>query len=250
MATPNHRKSTVDEIRRRFDGDVERFSHLESGQSATIDAPLVMNLVAAAAVASTSPIRKVLDVGCGAGNYTLKLLSVAGVDFDVDLLDLSRPMLDRAAERVGASSHGAIRTFAEDFRTAELEENAYDVVLAAAVLHHLRDDSDWEAAFAKLYRVVAPGGGVWISDLVTHDAAKVQDVMWARYGAYLSALGGEEYRDRVFAYIEREDSPRSVGYQLDLLRRVGFSQVELLHKNSCFAAFGAVKGVKQEVVGR
>jgi hypothetical protein len=43
------------------------------------------------------------------------------------------------------------------------------------------------------------------------------------------------------AYIELEDSPRPVTWQLDLLRRVGFGQVELLHKNSCFAAFGAVK---------
>ncbi|MEM7336054.1 MAG: class I SAM-dependent methyltransferase, partial [Chloroflexota bacterium] len=30
-------------------------------------------------------------------------------------------------------------------------------------------------------------------------------------------------------------------YQLDLLKQVGFSQVELLHKNSAFAAFGAIK---------
>jgi tRNA (cmo5U34)-methyltransferase len=46
----------------------------------------------------------------------------------------------------------------------------------------------------------------------------------------------------VFAYIDQVDSPRPLGYQLDLLRRVGFQSVEVLHKNSCFAAFGAVKG--------
>jgi tRNA (cmo5U34)-methyltransferase len=34
---------------------------------------------------------------------------------------------------------------------------------------------------------------------------------------------------------------RSVTWQLELLRRIGFGQVELLHKNSCFVAFGAVK---------
>ena len=31
-------KSTVEEIRRRFDADVERFSNLETGQSATAEA--------------------------------------------------------------------------------------------------------------------------------------------------------------------------------------------------------------------
>ena len=62
-----------------------------------------------------------------------------------------------------------------------------------------------------------------------------------RYGAYLESLGGEEYRRKVFDYIDREDSPRPVAYQLDLLRRVGFSEVDLLHKNSCFTAFGGKK---------
>ena len=38
-------KSTVDEIRQRFDADVERFSNLETGQSATADAPLGMELI-------------------------------------------------------------------------------------------------------------------------------------------------------------------------------------------------------------
>lgn len=73
--------------------------------------------------------------------------------------------------------------------------------------------------------------------------------MWERYGEYLSSIGGESYRDKVFGYIDREDSPRPVTFQLDLLRRVGFSDIELLHKNSCFAAFGAIKanwGLKNE----
>src|SRR4051812_36353726 len=92
-------KSTVDEIRARFDADVERFSNLETGQSATVDAPLAMTLIADAAAASTPHARHMLDVGCGAGNYSLRLLErLTGLD--VTLVDLSRPMLDRAAERV------------------------------------------------------------------------------------------------------------------------------------------------------
>ena len=46
---------------------------------------------------------------------------------------------------------------------------------------------------------------------------------------------------KVFEYIDKEDSPKPVTYQLDLLRKVGFRHIDLLHKNSCFAAFGAVK---------
>lgn len=60
-------------------------------------------------------------------------------------------------------------------------------------------------------------------------------------GNYFVSHGGEAYRDQVFTYIDREDSPRPVTFQLELLRAVGFSRVEMLHKNSRFAAFGAVK---------
>lgn len=73
MATRTE-KSTVDEIRLRFDNDVERFSNIETGQSATIDAPLAMELVVNASAAATPAANSVLDLGCGAGNYTIRLL--------------------------------------------------------------------------------------------------------------------------------------------------------------------------------
>lgn len=236
-------KSTTEDIRQRFDADVERFSNLETGQSATIDAPLAMELITRAAVASTTQIRRVLDIGCGAGNNTLKLLQYAPVSFDCDLVDLSLPMLQRATERVQMVSSGSVRALQGDFRSIDLKKEGYDVILAAAVLHHLRDERDWETTFRKIYHVTAPGGSVWITDLVAQETGPIQELIWKRYEAYLLDLGGEAYRDKVVAYIEQEDSPRPVTWQLDLLRRVGFRQVELLHKNSCFAAFGAVKQV-------
>src|ERR1041385_5057286 len=143
-------KSSVDEIRQRFDADVERFSNLDTGQSATVDAPLAMALVAEAAAATTPHARHVLDVGCGAGNYTLKLLQHLP-NLDVTLIDLSRPMLDRAAERVGAATAGRVTTIQGDVREIELPEAGFDVVLAAAVLHHLRTDAEWRAVFAAFH---------------------------------------------------------------------------------------------------
>jgi len=141
-----------------------------------------------------------------------------------------------------AANQGRVVTHQADFRTASLPSESFDVVLAAAVLHHLRDDADWRTAFEKIHSLLRPGGSLWVTDFVSHETPSVQALMWDRYGEYLVSLNGSEYRDKVFEYVDREDSPRPVTWQLDLLRQVGFSEVELLHKNSCFAAFGAIKG--------
>src|SRR5262249_5829024 len=231
------KKSTPDQIRQRFDQDVERFSNLETGQSATIDAPLVLELITAAAAATHPGAKDLLDVGCGAGNYTLKLLEKLP-DLNVTLIDLSQPMLDRAVERVGKVARGRVTPMRGDVRELKLGEGQFDIILAAAVLHHLRDDAEWETVFAAFHRALRPGGSILISDLVSHEFPAVQAMMWARYGEYLKQLKDEAYRDHVFAYVEREDTPRSVSYQLELLKRVGFRTVEVLHKNSNFAAFG------------
>ena len=240
MNTPLYQKSTIEEIRERFDHDVERFSNLETGQQATIDAPLAMELITNAAISATPDASFVLDIGCGAGNNTLKLLQLKN-PLDCDLIDLSKPMLEKAENRIRAVNTGSIRKFHEDFRTADLPKNRYDIIIAAAVLHHLRDDDDWRTAFQKLYDITAPGGSIWITDLVTHEMPSVHEMMWNRFGEYLESLGGNEYREKVFTYIDKEDSPRPLIYQLELLREVGFTNVDVLHKNSCFAAFGARK---------
>lgn len=183
-------KSSVDEIRRRFDADVERRSNLETGQSSTIDAPLSLELIVRAAAATTPHATHVLDVRAGAGNDTLRMLAeLPGLD--VTLVDLSRPMLDRAADRLRESSASRVTCLQADVRELELGESRFDLITAAAMLHHLRTTEEWEAVFA--------------------------------------------------ADVAREDTPRPLVFQLDLLCQVGFGAVDVLHKTSTFAAFGAVK---------
>lgn len=240
MQRPLSHKSTVQQIKARFDSDVARFANLETGQTTTIDAPLTMELITEAAFFATHPINQILDIGCGAGNNSIKLLEKVPTA-QCDLVDLSQPMLTKAKERISAQFNGRLRTYQADFRHLQLESAAYDVILAAAVLHHLRDDADWETVFQKMFDLTAPGGSIWITDLVTQENSAVEKMMWQRYGRYLKAIGGAETKNKVFDYIDQEDSPRPVTYQLELLRKVGFTQVEILHKNATFAAFGAIK---------
>ena len=234
------KKSSVAEIRERFDKDVERFSNLDTGQLTTIDAKISLELITEAARRIVPNAEQLLDIGCGAGNYSLKMLSKLP-NLECTLVDLSDPMLDKAYERVSEQTNKNVHVVKGDIREVPLKQNHFDIILAGAVLHHLRDDQDWETTFKKIYGMLKPGGCFMISDLITQDTEILNDYTWERYGDYLEELGGEDYRKKVLDYVDKEDSPRSMNYQLDLMKNLGFSKVEILHKNMCFGAFGGIK---------
>lgn len=234
------KKSSVAEIRERFDKDVERFSNLDTGQLTTIDAKISLELITEAARRIVPNAEQLLDIGCGAGNYSLKMLSKLP-NLECTLVDLSDPMLDKAYERVSEQTNKKVHVVKGDIREVPLKQNYFDIILAGAVLHHLRDDQDWETTFKKIYGILKPGGCFMISDLITQDTEILNNYTWERYGDYLEELGGKDYRKKVLDYVDKEDSPRSMNYQLDLMKNLGFSKVEILHKNMCFGAFGGIK---------
>jgi tRNA (cmo5U34)-methyltransferase len=240
-------KSTIAEIRDRFDSDVERFSNLETGQAAAMDSPEHMDLLTEAAVGVTPHAKTVLDVGCGAGNYTLKLLErfqATGQELlGVTLLDLSQPMLDRAEQRVAAAGGLVQAALQSDIRDADLGQDRFDIIMAAQCLHHLREEQEWVDVFSKLFKALKPGGGLWIADSVSHQHAAIDRMMTCRWSDYLVELEDEAYRDKVFAYVDKEDSPRPLVWQLEKMRDTGFTDCEVLLKRNRFASFGGVKPI-------
>lgn len=233
-------KSTIAEIRDRFDKEVERFSNLESGQVSTIDAKISLELITEAARRMRPDADTLLDIGCGAGNFTLMMLSKMN-NLNCTMVDLSKPMLAKAYERVSQVSEKKAEIIQGDIRDIHLMENHFDIILAGAVLHHLRDDADWEYTFRKLFNILKPGGCLMISDLVTQETEVLNRYIWEKYGNYLENLGGTEYKHKVLEYVSKEDSPRSLNYQLELMKKIGFSHTEILHKNICFAAYAGIK---------
>jgi len=84
-----------------------------------------------------------------------------------------KPPGDCALPKVIAHSNQTVTLWQADFRDAELPTQRYDVILAAAVLNHLRDDEDWQAASEKIWSLLKPGGSVWITDWVVQETDPV-----------------------------------------------------------------------------
>ena len=259
------RKSTPEQIRARFDADVERFSNLETGQSAAIDSPLHLELIAAAAVGVTPRPRRLLDLGCGPGNYTLKLLMAyakaeaedgagggsngsdapgrAGLSVEaVTLVDLSRPMLDRARQRVAeAFPTLRIETVQADVRGFDFGVDRFDLVVAGQCLHHLRDEPEWDAVFAGVFGSLRRGGSFWIADSLEYHHPAVRELIRRRWAAYLTQFKDADYARHVMEYVDVEDSPRPLAWQLQKLRAVGFVDLDVLHVHGRFGSFGGVR---------
>lgn len=217
---------------------MERFSNFEAGQNTAIDSALSQALLGDCIVAELPGAGRLLDAGCGAGNFSLRLAARLALTH-ITLIDLSQPMLERAVERLGAATKAQLADLQGDLREVEIPEAAYDVVVAGAVLHHLRGDNEWESVYRKLHAALVPGGLLAVYDLIDHDSPGVREVMWAHYRSFLVDTLGEDAARGVFRVLETEDSPRGLMWQLRLLERCGFTGIEIVHKHSTFAAFMA-----------
>ena len=233
-------KRTTAEIGACFDREVERFSDLSTGQASIKDARLMMDLLAETASALAPETKKILDIGCGAGNQTLNLLRVFP-QADCTLLDISPNMLERAKMRVGAAASGTVSAVPGDLRTAALPEGHFDAAVAAAVLHHMRDDADWRLAFSRIHSLLKPGGILLVSDLIRHENPKIEALFAIRHEAFLRGALGDAEAERILQSIRESDTPATLEYQLSVLKETGFREAAILHKNIVFGAYYAVK---------
>lgn len=151
-------------------------------------------------------------------------------------------MLDRAVERVAeAAPRIGVEAIQADVREFEFGTARFDIVMAAQCLHHLRGKDEWDRVFTNVFCGIRPGGSFWIADSVAYHQPEIHRMMWDRWGRYLEGVSGPEYRDRYFAKVEIEDTPRPLSWQLALMQRVCFMSVDVLHVNSRFASFGGIK---------
>ncbi len=101
---------------------------------------------------------RLLEVGCGPGVMLPDLLAMG---FDVRAIDVSREMIRRAEQRLGAHPlAGRCHLAVGDVERLEFGEGAFDVVLAMGVLEYLPAP---DAALREMVRVLKPGGRLVLS---------------------------------------------------------------------------------------
>jgi len=99
---------------------------------------------------------KVLDIGCGIGNYLEELLqrgcSVTGIDISINMLQLSKARLQKYSSNPPLSL--------ADIEKLPFNNNKFDLVFCVGVLEYLKTD---EKALSEISRILKPGGRIFLT---------------------------------------------------------------------------------------
>jgi ubiquinone/menaquinone biosynthesis C-methylase UbiE len=150
-------------------------------------------------VGGIGSVSRVLEVGCGTGNYILALQSLTGCSCWG--IDPSEQMLSRAGQR-----SGRVRFQLGKAERLDLPPGYFDLVFSVDVIHHVGDRLGY---FQEAYRVLRPGGRL----------CSVTDSEWIiRHRQPLTVYFPETVE------VELERYPR-IAQLREFMARVGFGQI-------------------------
>jgi ubiquinone/menaquinone biosynthesis C-methylase UbiE len=100
-----------------------------------------------------------LDVGCGAGEYTIRVARVVGPGGTVYGVDPWAEGIERLRERAVAEGLSNVRaTVSDASKSLPFDAASVDRCLLATVLHDLKREGVAEGALSEITRVLKPGG--------------------------------------------------------------------------------------------
>ena len=160
------------------------------------------------AVADLHPGERVLDLGSGGGIDVLlsaRRVGPTGFVYGLDMTDEMLTLARANAAQAGAANVEFIKGTIED---VPLPDASVDVVISNCVINL---STDKPAVLAEMFRVLAPGGRIGVSDIVAEDHLTREQR--AERGSYVGCIAGA---------LSRAD-------YLDGLHRAGFADVSITY---------------------
>ena len=172
------------------------------------------------------PGHVVLDIGSGSGTDVLIAAGMVGPEGRVHGLDMTEAMRTKLRDNAHRARAGNVNILAGNAEEIPLPDGAVDAVTSNGVLNLVPDK---RRALAEIHRVLRPGGGVQIADIVLgrpiSEKSRQNPRLWAE--CIVGAVREEDY--------------------VEMFRSVGLTDVEILRRLDYFSA--SASGETRRVAG-
>jgi len=179
----------------------------------------------------------ILDLGCGNGNVTSRLLELFPKSNFV-LLDASQEMINLCRMRFEGYTVEYITSYFNDFR---FKDDHYDMITAGFSLHHC-DSKEKQILFRKINKSLKKGGIFGYSDLMVNKNKPEHLKLlkeWSNF-VHKSFPDGEKW-EWLMEHYDKFDRPDSYNHQIKWLKQAGFKNIRLTTKESYWVHLRAIK---------
>jgi len=173
---------------------------------------------------------RVLELGCGTGNLTLRLLESLPAA-RITTVDAAPEMTEIAAERARHAAN--LTTLTARFEDLSFAPATFDLITSCMSLHHVRDKA---ALYTALRTWLTPGGRLCIADQLLGVDAETQRIFWERWLEFCR-LPGHCSEDEVKSLVDHaaaHDHYTPLAEHFDLLRAAKFRVTDCAWRNQMY----------------
>ena len=226
----------MDKIRNNFDDEAQEFDRIILTLIPHY-ATMIRALVEAIPFERSLPIR-VIDLGCGTGTVTAKVLELFPYA-QITCLDLSENMVSFARTRL--AGYPWVKFVVADFSSFEFDAQ-YDVVVSSLALHHLATDEDKQGLYRRIYENLSSGGVFYNADIVLASNEFLQATYMDEWRRFMSrSVSMEEIEGKWIRKYQEEDRPVKLVDQLAWMAEIGFRDFDVVWKYFNFAVYGGIR---------
>ncbi len=187
-----------------------------------------------------------LELGAGNG-YTSYGINRVFPDNNFTLLDGNAKMIEEAKKIFHDKKFKYLLLTFEDY-ISHIDNKKYDFIYSSNAIHHL-PFSDKEKLFRSIYQRLKKGGLFINIDTIQPPSKECEQLAFSLWRNWMHqkqiAIESKDPKKYDFlpdAYIKKEENqPSGLFEQLQLLQKVGFTNVDCFYKYSIFAIFGGTK---------